>query len=148
MMEDLAGAKVQSDALRSKYPDDAIGVIAKILIRDPLTSAERQMISKGSPSPPITGVAKAGPVEYMLYQNNPNPFNPTTAISFHIPNRENVELVVFDFLGRKIATLADGDYSPGLHSVRFDGSFYPAGVYLYRMRAGSYLAVKKLILLK
>ncbi len=148
MMADFAGAKLKSDLLRSKYPDEVIGVVAKVLIRDPLTDAERQMISKGTPSPIISSTSPMIPGEYFLYQNHPNPFKPSTNIAFRIPRREFVELAVFDALGRKIATLADGEHAEGFHTLPFDASRLPAAVYFYRLRSGNFTSVRKMILLK
>ncbi len=92
----------------------------------------------------LTGVAK----EFMLYQNYPNPFNPTTVISYQLSAVSNVTFKVYDILGREVATLVNEKQSAGNHSVTFDGSRLASGVYLYRLEAGSFVSVKKLLLLK
>ncbi|MCL4549624.1 MAG: T9SS type A sorting domain-containing protein [Bacteroidetes bacterium] len=88
------------------------------------------------------------PGEYSLTQNYPNPFNPTTTIRFSIPQREHVTLQVFDMLGRKVATLVDGDLGSGEHTVVFDAKGLASGVCFYRVHAGNFIETKKLILLR
>ncbi|MBI5402981.1 MAG: T9SS type A sorting domain-containing protein [Ignavibacteriae bacterium] len=93
------------------------------------------------------------PTEYKLFQNYPNPFNPTTNIKYSIPsnvNRQssNVKLVVFDILGKVVATLVNENQSPGVYEVSFNAGSLPSGVYFYKLTAGDYTEVKKLVLLK
>lgn len=85
---------------------------------------------------------------FELAQNYPNPFNPTTIITYYIAKRSHVRLTVYDVLGRQVASLVNAEKSPGQYQVTFDGSELPSGVYFYRVRAGSYTAVKKLLLIK
>lgn len=85
---------------------------------------------------------------YALYQNYPNPFNPTTAISFQLSAIGHVTLKVFDVLGREVATLVDKVKQPGMHSVQFDAGNLASGVYFYRLESGSFVATRKLLLLK
>lgn len=88
------------------------------------------------------------PGEYSLYQNYPNPFNPSTTISFDIPRSSDVQLIVYDLLGRQVASLASGNFPAGQHSVRFDASGLASGIYIYRLHAGSFVEMKKLLLIK
>ncbi len=90
---------------------------------------------------------------FVLYQNYPNPFNPSTTIKYAIPAINNrkatkVKLVVYDLLGREVATLVNGEKSPGYYQVNFDASGLPSGLYFYKLTAGNYSAVKKMILMK
>jgi len=96
---------------------------------------------------------------YQLSQNYPNPFNPSTVIKYSIPKNEksetkNVKLIIYDILGKEIATLVNKKQSPGNYQVEFDGSNLPSGVYFYRLqvntpgRAGNFLETKKMILLR
>jgi len=88
------------------------------------------------------------PTVYSLSQNYPNPFNPTTTIKFGIPKAGDVSLAVYDILGRKIAELINGNLTAGYHTVNFNATNLASGVYFYRIEAGDFVSVKKLMLLK
>ena len=88
------------------------------------------------------------PIVYALEQNYPNPFNPTTTIKFSLPKNSNVNLSVYDILGRFVTKLVDGDLKAGHHEVQFNASNLASGVYFYRIEAGNFVKVKKLMLLK
>jgi hypothetical protein len=88
------------------------------------------------------------PIKYALEQNFPNPFNPTTVIHFSIPKQSNVKLSVYNLLGEKVAELVNGDFSAGNYEVNFNASNLASGMYVYRISAGSYTSVKKMLLLK
>jgi len=90
---------------------------------------------------------------YDLYQNFPNPFNPNTTISFDLADREFVRLDIYNNLGQKIRSLVDNQLAAGPHQVQWDGrddlgQEAPAGVYYYRIRAGSFQATNKMLLVK
>jgi len=88
------------------------------------------------------------PSSYNLSQNFPNPFNPSTKISWQLPVGSQQTLKVFDVLGNEIATLVD-EYKPaGRYEVEFNAANLPSGVYFYQLRAGEFTAVKKMLLLK
>ena len=88
------------------------------------------------------------PSQFVLYQNFPNPFNPSTIISYLLPSNTIVSLGIYDVLGRKILTLVDGPQSKGMHSVTFDGAQLASGVYFYRLAAGNQVLTKEMVLLK
>lgn len=88
------------------------------------------------------------PTKYKLGQNYPNPFNPTTTIRYALPQTGLVELSVFNVLGQKIATLVNGQQTPGDHAIVWDASSVSSGVYFYRITAGSYVETRKMILMK
>jgi len=88
------------------------------------------------------------PKVFSLYQNYPNPFNPTTTISYHLPKSAFVKLAVYDIGGRLIETLVSEPKSAGYHSVIWNGSAVPSGIYFYRIDAGKYGSTKKCILIK
>ncbi len=98
----------------------------------------------------VTGVKKEihRPLVFDLEQNYPNPFNPTTGISYQIPVRSHVMLKVYDILGREITTLLNEVQNSGSYSVTFNGSKLASGIYFYKLQAGNYSLVKKMILLK
>ncbi len=96
----------------------------------------------------VNEVINAIPQAYQLNQNYPNPFNPTTAITFVVPTNGQVSLKVFDMLGREVATLVNGLQDAGRHTAYFNASNLASGVYLYRISAGNFKQVKKMMLLK
>jgi len=73
--------------------------------------------------------------DYRLEQNYPNPFNPDTTIRYALPESSEVELTVFDVVGRKVAILVDSRQSAGEHFVTFRGDHLPSGLYIYRLIA-------------
>ena len=85
---------------------------------------------------------------FQLFQNYPNPFNPVTTIRFKLPKSEKVELKIYDMLGREIKTLYNKIAPAGVVDVDFDADNLPSGVYIYRIKASSFIAAKKLMLLK
>ena len=83
-----------------------------------------------------------------LMQNYPNPFNPTTKLSFVISHSSLVTLRVFDVLGREVATLLNEELKPGTYQKTFDATGLASGVYYYRLEAGSFSQVRKMLVLK
>ena len=88
------------------------------------------------------------PDEYTLSQNYPNPFNPLTTIRYSVPQIELVTLKVFDVLGSEVAILVNEEKPVGNYEVEFDANSLPSGVYLYQLKAGSYVETRKMILLR
>ncbi len=89
------------------------------------------------------------PSNVELQQNYPNPFNPSTTIGYGVPENGEVTLEVFDMVGRKVATLLNGEQkSAGRYTVNFDASNLASGMYIYRLQAGSSVITKKLTLIK
>ena len=88
------------------------------------------------------------PESFSLYQNFPNPFNPSTNITFDIAKLTNVKLAVYDISGREIEVLAQSMFHRGQYSVKFDASKYASGVYLYKLFSDEYVDTKKMILVK
>jgi hypothetical protein len=99
---------------------------------------------------PITevGADKIIPTKFYLAQNYPNPFNPTTTIIFGLPEAGLVDLRIYNILGEEVARLVNGKLEAGYHEVNFDGSNLASGMYFYKLDAGSYSSVKKMLLLK
>ena len=93
------------------------------------------------------------PNKFSLEQNYPNPFNPSTKIKYSIPLVEtlrsaSVQLIVYDILGKEVATLVNENQQPGQHEVTFNARGLASGVYFYKLSAGNYLQTKKMLLLK
>ena len=91
---------------------------------------------------------EAIPSEFNLDQNYPNPFNPSTTIRFNLPENVNVKLMVFNSLGEQVSQLINGQMEAGTYSIKFDANTLPSGIYFYRIEAGSFTAIRKMILMK
>jgi hypothetical protein len=101
--------------------------------------------------PLITGIRLSSnqiPIKYELLQNYPNPFNPATKIKFALPEREFVELEVFNIMGQRIAVLEKSELEPGYYEIDFSASNLASGTYFYRLSAGDYVAIKRMMLIK
>jgi hypothetical protein len=88
------------------------------------------------------------PTEYSLNQNFPNPFNPSTQISFALPENGQVDLRVFNSLGQEVALLANRIYAAGNHIVNFDASNLSSGLYYYRLVSNEFVSTKKMLMIK
>jgi len=88
------------------------------------------------------------PMEFNLEQNYPNPFNPSTTIKFNIPEQEFVSLKIYDVMGNEVEVLLNEDKQAGSHNIEFDASRLASGTYFYKLQAGSYVDIKKMVLLK
>ncbi len=93
-------------------------------------------------------IPEGTPQGFELFQNYPNPLNPSTSIRYRLPSNADVVLIVYDVLGRELKTLVNERQTAGSHSVTFNASDLPSGVYFYRLKAGIFSQTKKLLLLK
>ena len=99
----------------------------------------------------VTGIASTGgevPSAFTLKQNYPNPFNPATTIQFSIPESEQVKLSVYDVTGKGINVLINEYLNAGEYSFKWNASNFSSGVYFYKLKAGSFIGIKKMILIK
>ncbi len=96
----------------------------------------------------IEQVTNQIPQTFSLKQNYPNPFNPSTIIEFDIQNPEFVTLEIYNAIGQKVATLLNGNLSTGSYQAEFDATGLTSGIYFYKLTAGSFQAVKKMLLTK
>ncbi len=88
------------------------------------------------------------PSEFALSNNYPNPFNPTTNISYSVPQASEVNMIVFNTLGQQVATLVNEQKAPGSYTVTFEAGNLTSGVYFVRITAGDFTDTKKMLLLK
>ena len=97
-----------------------------------------------------TGIVASGalPPEFQLFQNYPNPFNPTTTIQYSLPHAVQVTLTVYNLLGSEVATLIDSEQRGGTHRIVWNARDVPSGTYFYRLRAGSFVEAKRLVIVK
>ena len=106
-----------------------------------LLSMEMLAIDNGAPA--------NAPAVFKLFEDYPNPFNPTTIIRFDIPEASSVTIKIYDIRGQEVATLLNHRQSPpGSYEVEFDARHLSSGIYLYRINAGPYQSVKKMMLLR
>ncbi|MCJ7458216.1 MAG: T9SS type A sorting domain-containing protein [candidate division Zixibacteria bacterium] len=98
-------------------------------------------------------MTQAVPTKFALDQNYPNPFNPETNISFYLSEKSEVNLAIYNILGQKVRTLAEGPMESGSHTVTWNGknesgSSVASGIYFYKLNAGDNTVTKKMTLLK
>ncbi|MGB6123002.1 MAG: T9SS type A sorting domain-containing protein [Bacteroidota bacterium] len=88
------------------------------------------------------------PRDFVLLQNYPNSFNPSTTIEFALPGNGFVTFQVYNVLGEQVASLVEGDHSAGTFKTAWDASGQPSGVYFYRLTAGDSVQTRKMMLMK
>ena len=97
------------------------------------------------------GVAEIGqsiPRSFSLSQNYPNPFNPTTRIEYALPSVQKVVLKLYDILGREVRTMVNEQQTPGVYRVDLNAGSLASGVYFYRLEAGQFVQVRRMLVLK
>ena len=116
----------------------------------PYNGGDSLVVNFGVDVQPVSGVINPNikPHTYKLYQNYPNPFNPATNIKFDIHKTSATNLIIYDALGREVATLVNEELKAGSYQTYWDGSNYTSGVYFYTLQAGDYIETKKMLLLK
>jgi hypothetical protein len=101
---------------------------------------------------PATGTAVENvgiaPQEFSLLQNYPNPFNPVTIIDYQLPMSSNVKLSIFNTVGREVNILVNELQRAGNHKIEWNAGNFPSGVYFYRLNAGSFVSIKKMVFIK
>ena len=106
------------------------------------------LLSRGNVKINVENAPSSLPASSKLWQNYPNPFNPSTRITFEIAEKSFVSLKLYNILGEEMGELAGRAYDAGAHSILFDASRLPNGIYLYTLRAGDFLSTRKMIFAK
>jgi hypothetical protein len=144
-------------SLQEDSPCIDAGTVFFVLENDTLVNIDTTGYSGSAPdigaveSPYTSGIInpyQTLPNTFALYHNYPNPFNPSTEISFTLPKNEKATLKIYDLLGREVQTLVNGYKKAGSYHVTFDGSNLPSGIYLYRLETPSFVQIHKMILMK
>jgi|GEM_PF-4779042 len=140
------------DDIFTQDEKDIVLKLAKDIPKDWSTATwGRSNMSVSIDLKPLTDVKEftnCTPKEYTISQNFPNPFNPTTNISYSISQSSKVSIIVYDVVGRIITTLVNEEKSIGSYSIEFDGSNLSSGMYFYQMKVNDFVETKKMLLLK
>jgi photosystem II stability/assembly factor-like uncharacterized protein len=123
----------------SQQQADALIIIALDII---------QLLQGGTSPHNNQQISPSVPIEFALYNNYPNPFNPSTMIKFDIPVTAFVQLKIYDIQGKEISILVNEQLNAGTYSIDFDGTGLSSGVYYYKLETGNYTETKKMILIK
>ena len=115
--------------------------------KDTILSFLQRVLFESGPTSSEYGVEENAPSPY-LGQNYPNPFSTTTTIAYRLPQSGFVSLMVFDLLGREVARLVNSEQSAGNYRIIFDGREFTAGMYLYKIKTGSFVEIKTMNLVK
>ena len=119
----------------------------RVIAKDVNNPSDFQAVTfRAHASPTSVGTSSENPSVYELAQNYPNPWNPSTTISYTLGEREFVLLTLYDILGRKVATLVNEYQDAGHHSIVLNGNSLASGTYAYRLQAGSFNASRTMIL--
>ena len=134
----------------SYMPNNSIARIGTITITAPGIAGSPIIIEvrQSSSATSVEDLNLGIPVTYVLNQNYPNPFNPSTKIRFGLPKESNVRLSIFNILGQEVARPVQSVLSAGYHEVNFNANIFPSGIYIYRISAGSFNEIKKMLLIK
>lgn len=132
------------------FQPDVLGTLSNYFSTLSFAGTEVYVYYKLNPnaSTSVSGNSNNNPDQFKLSQNYPNPFNPTCSINYSIAKDGNIKLVVFNTLGSKVVTILDEYKQAGNYSVNFNASNLPSGIYFYKLEAGQFSQVKKMILLK
>ncbi len=119
------------------------------VVRASNPSQQSPQVTFGVTTAPI-GITQISSIvsEFSLSQNYPNPFNPNTKINFSLPKSDYVSLRVYDMLGREVSVLVNGQLTAGEYEADFNAKGLSSGMYYYSLRAGEYVDVKKMVLVK
>ncbi len=137
------GAGTSTDIRSYSFIDKVSGIQA-----EHLSYRLKQVDYNGQSSYSDVVEVSLSPVKYNLDQNFPNPFNPSTIISFSIPQRENVSLDIYNLLGQKVTSVVNKEMESGRYDIKFNASNLSAGIYFYILRAGNFVSTRKMMLLK
>ncbi len=145
VMNDISNTKKNLFELELKYPNDELIAETKLM----LGINDINRLSKGAfGKNNFAEKELEKPASYSLEQNYPNPFNPSTVIIYDLPSAGFVILKVYDIVGKEIATLVNENKQAGAYNVSFNASNLASGIYFYHLRAGNFISIKKMLLIK
>ncbi|MGQ9642978.1 MAG: T9SS type A sorting domain-containing protein, partial [Ignavibacterium sp.] len=132
-------------------PDSAVGKRAARFVNIPGNLSYSALISellKTRGNSVTNELIKVIPKQFNLYQNYPNPFNPNTTIKFDLPKSANVNLSIYDILGRKVKTILNGRKEAGTYQINVDLSELSSGIYFYQLQTDEFVSTRKMLMLK
>jgi flagellar hook assembly protein FlgD len=132
---------------------DVATFVFKADSKNPSVKVDAEVLLNENNSQQLSAVVAAIPSEFALKQNYPNPFNPTTTIKYQLPQDSKVTLTIYNTLGQVVRTLVNEDAKAGYYQMQWDGrndagTSVSTGMYIYRISAGNFTAVKKMTLMK
>jgi len=122
--------------------------VGTIMVWDDSAFSPNRFITVNQSVPTETEDPNSTPYSYSLYDNYPNPFNPSTIIKYSLGKSGNVSLIAYNILGKEVAVIFTGYKNAGTYQVTFDASNLPSGIYFYKLNTESYSTIKKMILIK
>lgn len=136
------GSAATIESITVTWPSGVVDVVNNVAADRYVTFKEGEGI--------IVGVEDSNtiPTSYSLSQNYPNPFNPETTIEFSVPGKSDVRIELVNTLGQVVKVIANGNYNAGTHRAKLNASDLASGVYFYKLVAGDFVNVKKLVLMK
>ncbi len=125
-----------------------LSALSAMSVRNRIKIVETTELPPSPPDEQSTNLRAQIPKEFALNQNFPNPFNPSTQFTYALPTSIHVTLKIFNVLGQEVVTVVDRFEGPGYKSLQFDASKLSTGIYFYRLQAGKFTDIKKMVLLK
>jgi hypothetical protein len=129
------------DSLIIQWPSGGNDMFLNVAVNQVLNVTE-------SVSTAVDENTDAVPPSFELAQNYPNPFNPSTTIEYALPKPSDVDLIVYNILGKEVQTLVNGEQPAGKHRVQLDRKGLPSGIYFYRIEAGEFVQTKKMLIVR
>ncbi len=124
------------------------GLLRETLWRNPITLIYAEINGQSFGNPVSVRQPTVENIDFRLYQNFPNPFNPSTTIQYELSVSADVQLSLYNFLGQKVKTIFEGFQTAGLHRIEFQARDLSSGVYIYEIKSGRLIEQKKLLLLR
>ena len=124
------------------------GLLRETLWRNPITLIYAEINGQSFGNPVGVKQPTVENIDFRLYQNFPNPFNPSTTIQYELPTSGEVELSLYNILGEKVRTVFNGFQTTGIHKIEFQARDLSSGVYIYEIKSGRLIERKKLLLLR
>jgi len=154
MRLETSAKKFANEPIDLNWSDDASKLKTKIFVFE--NNKNIEITNTGNYKTETDGVTGNGeneittslPTEFSLSQNYPNPFNPSTVINYELPSSNFVTLKIYDLVGKEVATLMNEKLDAGRYTATFNGSNLASGMYFYKISAGNFTFVKKMVLIK